>query len=71
MWPGYITAADCYEGGLFVQVDVGHRVLRTETVRDFIVSLGRRGGDIKSEAEKVLLGTSVLTRWAIANVLMI
>ena len=49
---------DMYEGGLFVQVDVSHRVLRTETVRNFLAQLAKKGGDLKSEAEKALLGES-------------
>ena len=34
IWPGYITVVDEYEGGLYLQVDVANRVLRTETVMD-------------------------------------
>jgi len=64
VWPGYVTAVDEYESGLLLQLDVSHRVLRTETVRDFLAGLKRRGvTDLKSEAEKSLLGTSVLTRY--------
>jgi len=64
VWPGYVTAVDEYEGGLLLQLDVSHRVLRSETVRDFLGNMRKRGiTDIKSEAEKALLGTSVLTRY--------
>ena len=63
MWPGYVTAVDQYEGGLLLQIDVSHRVLRTETVRDLLVNLAKQGKDIKTEAEKALLGVSVLTRY--------
>jgi len=64
VWPGYVTAVDEYEGGLLLQLDVSHRVLRTETVRDFLGNMRKRGiTDLKSEAEKALLGTSVLTRY--------
>ncbi len=63
VWPGYVTAVDFYEGGLLLQIDVSHRVLRTETVRDFLVSLNKQGRDVRSEAEKALLGASVLTRY--------
>ena len=46
-----------------LQLDVSHRVLRTETVRDFLNGLVKRGvQDLKTEAEKGLLGVSVLTR---------
>jgi len=64
VWPGYVTAVDEYENGVLLQLDVSHRVLRTETVRDFLNGLVKRGvQDLKSEAEKGLLGTSVLTRY--------
>jgi len=32
VWPGYVTTVDEYEGGVMLQTDVSHRVLRTETV---------------------------------------
>jgi len=64
VWPGYVTAVDEYESGVLLQLDVSHRVLRTETVRDYLNGLVKRGvQDLKSEAEKGLLGTSVLTRY--------
>jgi len=63
IWPGYVTAIDQFEGGLLLQCDVSHRVLRTETVRDVLVALRKKGGDFKSESEKALLGVSVLTRY--------
>jgi len=63
VWPGYVTAVDKYEGGLLLQCDVSHRVLRTETVRDLLTTLKKKGGDLKIEAEKALLGASVLTRY--------
>jgi len=64
VWPGYVTAVDEYESGVLLQLDVSHRVLRTETVRDFLNGLVKRGvQDLKTEAEKGLLGISVLTRY--------
>ena len=57
-----MTAIDHYEGGLLLQCDISHRVLRTETVRDALTTLKKRGGDLKTEAEKALLGVSILTR---------
>jgi len=63
IWPGYVTAIDHYEGGLLLQCDISHRVLRTETVRDALTALKKRGGDLKTEAEKALLGVSILTRY--------
>ena len=55
---------DIYEGGLQLQVDVAHRVLRTETVRDIFVNLQKRSaGSFQNEAEKALLGATVITRY--------
>ena len=63
VWPGFVTAVDEYEGGLQLQCDVSHRVLRLETAYDVLKDLIRRKvPDIKSEAEKHLLGAVVLTR---------
>ena len=44
VWPGYITVVDVFEGGLYLQVDVANRVLRTETVRDAFMKLKKGGG---------------------------
>ena len=64
VWPGYITVVDVYEGGLYLQLDVAHRVLRTETVRDAFVTLKKRGASsFKTEAEKTVLGQTVITKY--------
>ena len=62
VWPGYITVVDEFEGGLYLQVDVANRVLRTETVHDIFKKL-KKGSNFKDEAEKALLGCSVITRY--------
>lgn len=36
VWPGYVTAVNEYEGGLKLCLDIKHRVLRTQTVRDLM-----------------------------------
>lgn len=62
IWPGYVTAVDEYEGGLQLQLDVSHRVLRTETVlnnlNDIMRAAKLRGaqGDFKTDVEKALIG---------------
>ena len=38
VWPGYITAAAEYEGGMMLMADVSHRVMRTQTVHEKNVS---------------------------------
>jgi len=62
IWPGYVSTVNRYEGGLLLQCDVSHRVLRTESVRDLLLSLVKKD-NFKNEAEKALLGTSVLTSY--------
>ena len=61
IWPGYVTAVDEYEGGLQLQCDTSHRVLRTETVLDVMNDIMRmakmRGDkDIQSALDKELIG---------------
>jgi len=64
IWPGYITVVDEYEGGLYLQVDVANRVLRTETVMDIFKKVKKTsGGNFKDECEKALLGSSVITKY--------
>ena len=45
-----------------LQVDVASRVLRTDTVRDVLTGL-RKSSSMKDDAEKALLGSSVITKY--------
>lgn len=67
VWPGMVTAVDRFEGGLLLQLDGASRVLRTETARDVLMNISKKikstGGSMKQEAEKQLLGESILTRY--------
>lgn len=36
VWPGYVTAINEYEGGLKLCLDIKHRVMRTQTIRDLM-----------------------------------
>ena len=36
VWPGYITAVNELEGGLKLNLDATHRVMRLDTVRDLM-----------------------------------
>ena len=58
VWPGYVTACDEYEGGLLLTCDVIHKVLRTETVYDYVSH-----GQDKCSKLKALLGSVVITRY--------
>ena len=37
IWPGYVNTIQHYDGGLMLMLDVSHRVLRTDTVLDFLL----------------------------------
>ena len=36
IWPGYVTAVQEYEGVLMLNLDVSHKVLRTQTAYDLV-----------------------------------
>ena len=36
IWPGYVTAVQEYEGGLMLNLDVSHKVLRTQTAHQLV-----------------------------------
>ncbi|KAL6264762.1 hypothetical protein P5V15_004860 [Pogonomyrmex californicus] len=64
VWPGYVTAINEYEGGLKLCLDAKHRVMRTETVRDLITEIFRKGQyNYRDNVIREIVGTSVLTRY--------
>ncbi|KAL6429603.1 hypothetical protein ACFW04_007503 [Cataglyphis niger] len=64
VWPGYVTAVNEYEGGLKLCLDSKHRVMRTETIRDLITEIARKGQrDYKDAIINEIVGMSVLTRY--------
>ncbi|GAB1865325.1 Piwi-like protein 1 [Camponotus japonicus] len=64
VWPGYVTAINEYEGGLKLCLDSKHRVMRTETIRDLITEIIRKGqSDYRDAVVNEIVGTSVLTRY--------
>ncbi|XP_072747042.1 piwi-like protein Ago3 isoform X2 [Anoplolepis gracilipes] len=64
VWPGYVTAINEYEGGLKLCLDSKHRIMRTETVRDLITDIARKGPrDYKDAVVNEIVGTSILTRY--------
>ena len=36
IWPGYVTAVAEYEGGLMLNLDVSHKVLRNQTAYELV-----------------------------------
>uniref|UniRef100_A0A0C9PZ99 PIWIL1_0 protein n=1 Tax=Fopius arisanus TaxID=64838 RepID=A0A0C9PZ99_9HYME len=66
LWPGYITAIEEVEGGLKLNIDASHRVMRTDTVRDYMGGLLRQTrdkGNFRDAVTAELLGMTVLTRY--------
>ncbi|XP_003704269.1 argonaute 3 [Megachile rotundata] len=62
VWPGYVTTINEYEGGLKLCIDARHRVMRTETVRDMMITFGNKP-NFKDAITKELIGMSVFTRY--------
>nr|AWH61378.1 putative piwi-1 [Actinia equina] len=64
LWPGYITSIQHYEGGLMLLCDVSHRLLRTETVMNFMIDMYSKYKErYQEETMKQLIGNIVLTRY--------
>lgn len=64
VWPGYVTAVDEYEGGLMLTLDSTHRVLRTQSVLNFIQeTLNKCRNNFKTVLVETLVGCSVMTTY--------
>lgn len=64
IWPGYVTAIDEYEGGIMLNINASHRVLRQLTCYDVIQeALSRNKESWKTAVQKDLIGACVLTRY--------
>ena len=65
LWPGFITSILEYEQNLMLCLDVSHKVLRTDTVLDFLYDLQTKKGrgTFYDTATKALVGDIVLTRF--------
>ncbi|XP_030629502.1 piwi-like protein 1 isoform X2 [Chanos chanos] len=65
IWPGFVTNLLQYESSLMLCMDVSHKVLRSETVLDFMASLRHQYGDQRfpEVCTKELVGLIVLTKY--------
>nr|CAQ03960.1 piwi-like protein 2 [Isodiametra pulchra] len=64
IWPGYITSVSPSDGGLRLLCDVSHKVIRTESVLQFMATARRSARDeehFKKIVAEEIVGTSVLT----------
>ncbi|XP_029294816.1 piwi-like protein 1 [Cottoperca gobio] len=65
IWPGYTTTILRYESSIMLCTDVSHKVLRSETVLDFMINLKNKFGDQRFAeiCAKELIGLIVLTKY--------
>ncbi|KAA8592789.1 hypothetical protein FQN60_018244, partial [Etheostoma spectabile] len=65
IWPGYTTTILGYESSIMLCTDVSHKVLRSETVLDFMSNLRQKCGNQRFPeiCAKELVGLIVLTKY--------
>ncbi|KAL2806945.1 piwi-like protein 4 [Daubentonia madagascariensis] len=65
LWPGFAISVSQFESGLLVSADVSYKVLRDETVLEFMTALCYKTGSscFIETCEKQLTGLIVLTRY--------
>uniref|UniRef100_A0AAQ5ZMN7 Piwi-like protein 2 n=1 Tax=Amphiprion ocellaris TaxID=80972 RepID=A0AAQ5ZMN7_AMPOC len=64
VWPGYATCIKCTDGGLYLSVDVSHKVLRNDSVLDIMNMLYHQSTEnFQDECTKELIGSIVITRY--------
>uniref|UniRef100_A0A2K5K4F0 Piwi like RNA-mediated gene silencing 4 n=1 Tax=Colobus angolensis palliatus TaxID=336983 RepID=A0A2K5K4F0_COLAP len=65
LWPGFAISVSYFESKLLFSADVSYKVLRNETVLEFMTALCQRTGlsGFTQTCEKQLIGLIVLTRY--------
>ncbi|XP_051950414.1 piwi-like protein 1 isoform X2 [Xyrauchen texanus] len=65
IWPGFVTTILQYEASIMLCTDVSHKVLRSETVLDFMYNLRQQCGDQRfpEVCTKELVGLIILTKY--------
>uniref|UniRef100_A0AAQ4PI17 Piwi-like protein 2 n=1 Tax=Gasterosteus aculeatus aculeatus TaxID=481459 RepID=A0AAQ4PI17_GASAC len=64
VWPGYSTSIKRTDGGLYLNVDVSHKVLRNDSVLNVMNALYRQSKEnFQDECTKELVGSIVITRY--------
>ncbi|XP_056889498.1 piwi-like protein 2 [Takifugu flavidus] len=64
VWPGYSTCIKHTDGGLYMCVDVSHKVLRNDSVMDIMNTLYHQSKEnFQEECTKELVGSIVITRY--------
>lgn len=64
VWPGFSSSIHMLEKGILLNIDIVHKVLRTESVLDLINEIKNKSrGDVKGDIKKQLIGTTILTTY--------
>lgn len=64
IWPGYVTTVSECTGGLMLCLDVAHRLLRTQTVLEYMAEVMQTQRDrAKDTISKALIGSVVMTQY--------
>ncbi|XP_067168369.1 piwi-like protein 2 [Apteryx mantelli] len=64
IWPGYSVSIRKRDGGLFLSVDVIHKVIRSDSVLNFMHAIYQQSASsFQDECTKQLVGSVVITRY--------
>ncbi|XP_015269670.1 PREDICTED: piwi-like protein 2 [Gekko japonicus] len=64
IWPGYAASIRKCEGGLFLLADVIHKVIRNDSVLDFMHAIYQHSKEnFQDECTKQLIGSIIITRY--------
>ena len=63
VWPGFQTSILPYVGGMYLQLELVHKLLSTKTCLDVLNFAQRARGSATDVARKELVGQIVLTRF--------
>lgn len=61
LWPGYQTSIREHESDILMCTRITHKVMRTDTMLDFLFDSQKRGGDWQTSFKDAVLGQIVLT----------
>jgi aubergine len=61
LWPGYQTSIREHESDILMCTRITHKVMRTDTMLDFLFDSQKRGGDWQTAFKDAVLGQIVLT----------
>lgn len=63
LWPGFVTSILQYERSILLNLDISHKILRTDTVYDYMNDVFNSGkSNFYDAISKGLVGEIVLTR---------